>query len=72
MCDGSEYTCANCGLTFVSGWSEDEAIVEKEELWGEISLEDCVVVCDDCFELFSPEKNPSAYRKWKKDHAVER
>jgi hypothetical protein len=44
------FTCDVCGGVFMSGWSEEEAVAEKERLWGDIPLEECGTVCDDCFE----------------------
>lgn len=44
------YTCAACGETFVSGWSEEEALAELKANFGNIPKEDCSVVCDDCFK----------------------
>lgn len=44
------FTCAVCGWTGASAWSEEEADVECRELFGEVpSGEDRMLICDDCF-----------------------
>jgi hypothetical protein len=48
-----EYTCAHCGGTFKRGWSEEEALAEKQQLWGDLPLEECAQLCDDCFVEFN-------------------
>ena len=44
-----EYTCADCGEIFESARTEEEAVAEKDRLWGKISLDKCAIVCDDYF-----------------------
>jgi hypothetical protein len=43
-----EFTCANCGGTFVKGWSDEEAADEAGRVFG-ADIPDPVVVCDDCY-----------------------
>jgi DNA-directed RNA polymerase subunit RPC12/RpoP len=43
------YTCAACSGVFDKGWSDEEALAEKEENWGDMSMDDMEVVCDDCY-----------------------
>lgn len=43
------FTCASCGGTFDKVWSDEEAISESVELWGEMDAEDLAVICDGCF-----------------------
>jgi DNA-directed RNA polymerase subunit RPC12/RpoP len=45
------YTCALCGKEFESAWSEEEALAEKERMWGEVSCEQCVILCDSCYQI---------------------
>lgn len=45
-----EYTCAVCGQTFTKGWTEDEALAEKSEFFGDIPIEECEIVCDPCWK----------------------
>lgn len=45
-----EYTCARCGETYESGWSEEEMLEEKTQLFGDVSKEECEVLCDNCFK----------------------
>ncbi len=48
------YTCAVCAGTFSYGWSEEEALAELKENFGDIPKEDCDIVCDDCYKkMFS-------------------
>lgn len=44
------FTCAVCGETFESTWTDEEAIAEKDSFFGAVPLNACVVVCDDCFQ----------------------
>lgn len=44
-----EYTCSGCHKTFTTAWSDEEAMQESKEVWGEYSKEDLAVVCDDCY-----------------------
>lgn len=48
------YVCARCGGTFDKGWTDEEALAEKEVLWGpEIDrAEQFIILCNDCFEAF--------------------
>lgn len=43
------FTCARCGYSYESAWTDEEALEEKETNFGEIPLENCVIVCDDCY-----------------------
>jgi len=47
---GAEFTCAACGGTFQTEWSDEEAMAEKDGLWPGVSIADCDVICDDCFK----------------------
>lgn len=48
------YTCAMCGETNIKGWTDEEAEAEKDDIFGPVPLEDCDVICDDCFQLVNP------------------
>jgi hypothetical protein len=43
------YTCAACEGVFDYGWTEEEALAEKEENFGDMPTEEMAVVCDDCY-----------------------
>ncbi len=43
------FTCLNCLETFEKGWSDEEALAEKDDLYSDTLLTDCAIVCDDCF-----------------------
>jgi len=45
------FMCARCGEEFESDWSEEEALEEKNRLFGAVPIEQCSVVCDDCFKI---------------------
>lgn len=52
-----EFTCESCGGVFTKnrdGWSEEQALAERDALWTEEELGRTgqAVVCDDCFEMF--------------------
>ena len=44
------YTCAVCGETFEKGWTDEEALSEATELYGEIPPEERAVICDVCYK----------------------
>lgn len=46
----NEYQCANCGEIYEKGWTEEEALKEKEENFRDIPINKCAVVCDDCYK----------------------
>jgi hypothetical protein len=46
-----EYICEGCHQVFERG-NEAEADHERQELWGDIPVEECAVVCNECFEKF--------------------
>jgi hypothetical protein len=51
---GRTFTCAYCGGEFDKGWSHEEALAELKENFGDIPVEECAEVCDDCWELVRP------------------
>ena len=60
-----EFTCAQCGGTFDKEWSDEEALAEAAENFGEI--DDPVVICDDCYKRMIAWLPPM---QWKEDHVV--
>jgi len=51
-----EYECARCGGTFEKALSEEEARAELKEFFGDVSVGECVLVCDDCWQKIRPVK----------------
>lgn len=51
---GLEYQCAMCGGTFESDRPDEEAIAEKDLLFGAIPMEQCDIICEDCFQSINP------------------
>lgn len=49
---GAEFTCAHCGVVFVSDWSDAEARAEAEQWGDELDRQGEAVVCDVCYERF--------------------
>lgn len=43
------FTCALCGNTYEKAWTDEECFAEKKELYPGIDIEDCVIVCEDCY-----------------------
>lgn len=58
------YTCAMCGETFESGWTDAEAQAEALRDFGPIPKTDQRLVCDVCYEKFKPSQQPERYRRW--------
>ena len=47
--------CAACGLVFYPEWSDNEAQAEMKDAFGnKVKVEDCEVVCDDCYKKMAP------------------
>lgn len=49
------YTCAICKGEFEKGWSDEEAVAEKDSYWGDVPLDECGVICDDCWNKIRPD-----------------
>ena len=45
----NEYRCDMCGKTYGKEISDKEAVSEKEELFGDMPMDDMAIVCDDCW-----------------------
>ena len=45
-----KFTCACCKEEHLSAWTEEEAIQEKNELFGDMPLDEMAKVCTDCFD----------------------
>ena len=47
-----EFQCAVCRGVFEKGWTEEEALAERDALWGpEVEAGDAFSqVCDDCWK----------------------
>jgi hypothetical protein len=45
----NEYKCEACGGVFEKGWSDDEAVAELDATFGGVPVEDCAIICDDCY-----------------------
>jgi hypothetical protein len=43
------FTCAMCSEVFNKGWTEEEALAEKKNKFGDMPIEDMDVVCEDCY-----------------------
>lgn len=46
------FTCYKCGYTGPSGWTDEEAEAEYEQLYGKHLGEEREVLCDKCHKLF--------------------
>lgn len=55
------FTCALCGATFRSDWSEEEALADCCRFFGDLPMQDLDVVCDACWEQVRPDRNPEQY-----------
>lgn len=48
--DVLEFQCEMCGKAFESERSEEEAMAESIDLWGNVPMQDLSVICDSCFK----------------------
>lgn len=42
------FKCEFCGETFISGWTDEEAMKEYEKNYGKNIGEEMDIVCDEC------------------------
>jgi rubredoxin len=45
-----EYQCCLCGHIYTKAVSDEEAMEETHEYWPDVEMEQCGIVCDDCWE----------------------
>lgn len=45
----NEYRCTICKIIWEKGWCDDEAKQELKDNFGNFSVDECEVVCDDCY-----------------------
>jgi ssDNA-binding Zn-finger/Zn-ribbon topoisomerase 1 len=43
-----KFTCDHCKETFDAGWTEEEALEEKEIRFSGMPIEEMAILCDDC------------------------
>ena len=53
----NEYKCAVCQNVYEKGQTDEEAQVELENNFGHFELEECDIVCDDCYKIIMPSAN---------------
>lgn len=46
----NQYRCDMCAGVFDKAWTDEEAKAELGENFGDISTDDCGIVCDDCYK----------------------
>jgi hypothetical protein len=54
-----KFKCKSCGGVFKKDWTDEEALAELKENFGDISTKDCDLICDDCYKI--------ALERWRKD-----
>ena len=57
----NKYKCAQCKITFETTWADKEVLAEKEKLFGNIPLEQCSIICDNCFQKLNSIIYPQLY-----------
>lgn len=47
----NQYQCASCHGIFEKHkeWTEEKKLKEKQQNFGDLPLENCEIVCDDCY-----------------------
>jgi len=46
------FTCTICHDVFEKIWTAEEAEAEAQSNWGNLSIHERAVVCDDCYQMF--------------------
>jgi hypothetical protein len=50
---GDTVTCARCGATFTTEWSDEDALAEARETFTSAEVDaPQELICDDCFDEF--------------------
>jgi hypothetical protein len=50
-------TCADCGHTFESEWTHEEAQAELKKSFGDVPLNGCDILCNFCYERLMAGRN---------------
>ena len=50
--DKDTYTCAWCHKSYKKGWTDEEAVAELKENFGDYIPEECDLICDSCYKTF--------------------
>lgn len=62
------YVCAMCGGIFERTTPEEKTIAELHEMFGgDVSPEECDIVCDDCWQKIRPDKNSEELKAWREE-----
>jgi hypothetical protein len=62
--NNNEFKCAVCEEIFKKDWSDEEAIKELCDTFGEeYTEEECEVVCDDCYKKMIGEYPIEEFKK---------
>lgn len=51
----NNFTCAACGETFEKAISDEKALAEKDALFPDVPIDECTMVCDDCWKAMGLE-----------------
>ncbi len=54
----NQYRCEMCKGIFEKDWTDEEAKAELKLDFGDIPLEECAQICDNCYQKVRPDKNP--------------
>jgi hypothetical protein len=69
-----EYRCAQCGgicaLVRDETWSDELAMAEKERDFPGVPMEECAVICDECYQDVRPDTHPKEYGEFKEEWAA--
>lgn len=47
---GEKFICECCRKECTKTVTEEEVLKEKEDLFPDVPIEECAIVCDDCFK----------------------
>lgn len=68
----NKYTCAMCGEENTSDVAcEDAYEGDNKEFGGTLPpIEDCAIVCDDCYQKIRPKNNPMIFEMYKVNNNI--
>jgi hypothetical protein len=68
-----EFTCGMCGGTFTKGRSDEEAVAEMVDSFGELPGDEALsIVCDECYQKIRPDRNPEVLEAFHRETADRR
>ncbi len=50
----NEFRCGHCSNIYEKDWTDEEAIKESNEMFGDCNKNDLAIICDNCYKKLFP------------------